>query len=349
MPYELTTRWKLDDLVDVAKDPTVEKAIKVFEKRVKVIEGWRKKLKPAMSAANFSALLDDYEAASREAIRLYAYAVLKFSEDTQDQQAMVLLNKVQQLYAESENRTLFFSLWWKALDEKNAKRLMKTSGDRRYFLEKMRQFKPHTLSEPEEKVINLKNVTGVSAMENLYEAITNKFSYTLEVDGEKKTLTRDELAIYVRSPKPEVREAAYKELYRVYADNGPVLAQIYAAMMRDWRNENVDMRHFNSPIAVRNLGNDLPDTVVETLLKVIRGNASVFQRYFKLKARWIGVEKLRRYDIYAPLAASEKKVEYDDAVKMVLDTFTDFSPRVGELARKVFDETHVDANPRPGK
>jgi len=215
----------------------------------------------------------------------------------------------------------------------------------------MRQFKPHTLSEAEEKIVNLKNVTGANALSNLYETITNKFMFTLEVGGEKKTLTRDELSVYLRGPSPELREAAYRELYRVFGENGPALAQIYSALMRDWRSENVDLRKFKSPIAVRNLSNDLPDAVVETLLKVIQKNAGVFQRYFKLKARWLGLPswKLRRYDIYAPLAASEKTVDYADAVQMVLDTFTEFSPRVGELARQVFDADHVDGGPRPGK
>ncbi len=350
MPYELTN-WKLSDLLASDEDPAAEKALKTFEKKLRAVEAWREKLKPGLSVQAFLTLLDDYEAAGRDILRLYAYATLKFSEDTQNQSALVFMNKIQQLYAEAENRTLFFSLWWKALDVPNAKRLLKAAGDRRYFLEKMRLFKPHTLSEAEEKVVNLKNVNGVNALETLYEAITNKFQFMLAVDGETQTLTRDELSVYVRHPDADIRAAAYKELYRVYGENGPVLAQIYGNIVRDWRSENMGLRKFKTPIAVRNLGNDLPDKVVETLLEVIRANAGVFQRYFKLKAKWIGAPggKLRRFDIYAPLATSEKKIEYGEAAQLVLDTFSEFSPRVGALARKVFDEQHVDAGPRPGK
>jgi oligoendopeptidase F len=146
-----------------------------------------------------------------------------------------------------------------------------------------------------------------------------------------------------------MRAAAYQELYRVYGEHGPVLAQIYSALMRDWRSENVGLRKYKAPISARNLANDLPDSVVETLLDVITENSRIFQRYFTLKARWIGMPKLRRYDLYAPLAEAEKDYPYDDAVRMVVDTFGEFDPRVGALAKQVFDDGHVDAEVRMGK
>ena len=82
---------------------------------------------------------------------------------------------------------------------------------------------------------------------------------------------------------------------------------MYQTIARDWYNENVDLRHFSSPISVRNLGNDVPDEAVDALLSVARKNTKIFQRYFKLKAKQLGTEKLRRYDIYAPLTASDKE------------------------------------------
>jgi oligoendopeptidase F len=348
MTYTLS-RWKLDALLPSADKAEIEKRIKSFERKVKKVEGWRKKLKAAMAAKDFLALLKDYEALQAEGVKLNYFAGLRFSADTQDQNALALLGQVEQLMADVQNRLLFFSLWWKGLDEKNAARLMKTAGDLRYWLEEMRHFKPHTLSEAEEKVINTKNVNGPSAIQTLYEMMTNKFMYTLEVNGEKKTLTRDALGIYIRGADPALRAAAYQELYRVYGEQATLLAQIYASLMRDWFSENVNLRKFKNPIAVRNLANDVPDSVVETLLEVIAENGRVFQRYFKLKAKWLGMEKLRRYDIYAPLAQSEKEYPYEQGVQMVLDTFNEFSPRVGALAKQVFDDGHVDSEVRPGK
>jgi oligoendopeptidase F len=119
--------------------------------------------------------------------------------------------------------------------------------------------------------------------------------------------------------------------------------------VRDWRNENLTLRKFSSPIAVRNLGNDIPDKAVDTLLEVARKNAGIFQRYFKLKARVLGMEKLRRYDIYAPVTKAEKPFEYASAAQMVLESFSEFDPGVGELARRVFDQDHLDSEVRKGK
>ncbi len=348
MPYA-QTRWSLDALLPNREPATFDKALSAFEKKVRKAESWRKTLKASIAAKDFAALIKDYEAVTLEGYRLFAFAQLWFSEDTQSQQAMALLGRVQQTFAQAQNRLLYISLWWKGLDDKNATRLLKTAGDVRYWLEAMRAFKPYTLSEPEEKVINLKDVNGASAMQTLYDTITNRFTFNLEIEGETKKLNREQLMAYVRNSNPDLRAAAYRELYRVYGDNALVLSQIYAALVRDWRSEQVDLRGYKSPMAVRNLGNDLPDKVVDTLLKVIAKNSTVFQRYFKLKAQWLGVEKLRRYDIYAPLAPSEKQVPYGEAVQMVLDTFTAFSPRIGALAQQVFDDNHVDAEVRHGK
>lgn len=345
------TRWKLDALVPSAEPAEIEKALKVFERKVKKVEGWRKALKASITIKDFLALLKDYEAMMWEGSRLGAFAQLRFSADTQDQAVLALMMQTQQLFAEAQNRTLFFSLWWKGLSDKNARRLMKASGDLRYWLEEMRHFKPHTLTEAEEKIINLKDVNGGGALQTLFQTITSKLEFTLDINGETKTLTRDALMVYARDPNPAMRAAAYQEQFRVFVEQGPVLAQIYGALIRDWRSENVGLRKYKTPISARNLVNDLPDSVVETLLDVITENARVFQRYFTLKAKWINAPggKLRRYDLYAPLDEAEKDYPYDDAVKMVVDTFGEFSPRVGALAKQVFDDGHVDAEIRAGK
>jgi oligoendopeptidase F len=247
------------------------------------------------------------------------------------------------------NRTLFFSLWWKELDDTAAERLMAGSGEYRYWLEEMRHFKPHTLTEPEEKIINIKDVTGASAIGNLYTTLTNRYIFHLTVDGELKELTRGEIMVYARSYDPALRAAAYQELYRVYGQDGAILGQMYQTLVRDWHNENVDLRHFSSPMAVRNLANDIPDDVVDTLLGVCLDNRSVFQRFFRLKARWLGTERLRRYDIYAPVVKTDKMYAFDQAADMVFDAFHNFEPRLEELARRVLEQDHLDSEVRRGK
>jgi oligoendopeptidase F len=173
--------------------------------------------------------------------------------------------------------------------------------------------------------------------------------YKIEVDGEEKELTRGELMALVQGSDPDVRARAYQELYKVYGDDGPILGQMYQTIVRDYRNENLDLRGFSDPISVRNLDNDIPDEVVTTLLDVAEKNTGLFQRFFKLKAKWLKIDKLRRYDIYAPVAKSDKTYEYDYAVNLVLDSFKDFTPKVADLAGRVFKEDHIDSAVRQGK
>lgn len=344
------TRWSLNDIIPAAEGPAVDQLVTELETVTQEIEAFRPLLSPDMSGDDFSRAIKAVERFAQVAHRLGSYGPLWFSEDTQNQAALAFMGRMEQLLTEAQNRTLFFSLWWKSLENDAAERLLAYAGDVRYSLEQDRLFKDHILAESEEKIINLKDINGISAMVTLYDMITSKFTFELEVEGEKQTLTRDQLMTYVRNPAPEIRAAAYQEQFRVFGREATVLAQIYTHRVRDWSTENLNLRRFASPIAVRNLTNDVPDAVVNTLLDVCAEQAPIFHRYFKLKAGWLGLSKLRRYDLYAPLTQeSTKKIEYRDAVTMVLDSFNQFSPIAGKEARRVFAEGHIDSEIRAGK
>lgn len=342
-------KWSLEVLFPDHKSPEFEGALQTLDEKVAAFERWREKLRPEIAQEKFTAIIQDLEELTLLAHRVYGYAGLWFTEDTQNQAAQALQARVEEFMAELQNRTLFFELWWKKLDQKNADRLMKNAGDVQYWLEEMRHFSPHTLSEPEEKILNIKNVTGFSALNTLYDSITNRYSFKVEVEGEEHSLTRGELMVYARHHNPDLRRAAYQELYRVYGDDGPILGQIYQTIVRDWRNEHIKLRSYQSPIAVRNLRNDVPDDAVEVLLEVCQNNTGVFQRFFDLKARWIQMDHLRRYDIYAPVARADKTYAFTTGVEMVLDAFDTFEPRIAELAEQVLRDDHVDSEVRPGK
>ena len=329
--------------------PEAEGFLQRIETQTQELEGWRERLAADLPESDFADLLQRYEQLHADVSALYAYAQLWFAEDTAQQEALSFRARVQQLVAEITNRTLFFSLWWKGLDAENAARLLAVSGDCRYHLESLRLFTPHTLSESEERVINIKDVNGIQALTMLYDMITTRFTYKLTVDAEVKELTRGQLMAYAYSPDPAMREAAYKELYRHYDEHADVLAQVYAARVRDWHEENVRLRHFASPISVRNLANDIPDPVTETLLRVIRKNAPLFQRYFRFKAAALGLPKLRRYDIYAPLSDADKTYTFDEAVQMVDAAYRAFSPRLADQAMQALHEQHLDSEIRPRK
>ena len=348
-PNYQQARWSLADLFSAPASPDLEAAFTQLDQAVAEFETHRPVLTADIAPDAFMSVVHRLEEIQDLGSRLYGYAGLYFTEDTQNQAAQSLNARVEQFVADLTNRTLFFTLWWRDLDDANAARLMTAAGDLQYWLEALRSFKPHTLSEPEEKIINIKNVTGVSAINQLYSTISNRYTFKLTVDGEQKELTRGELMVYVRGPNPELRAQAYQELYRVYGADGPILGQIYQTLVRDWRNEQISLRKYASPISARNLINDLPDAAVDTLLDVAQKNVDIFQKFFRLKARWLGVDRLRRYDIYAPVAKAEKKYEFDHAASVVLESFHEFSPQIASLAQRVFDDQHLDSEVRKGK
>ena len=342
-------RWSLADLFSAPNSPELEAAFKKLDQAVADFETFRPQLTPDIAEAAFMGIVHKLEAIQDLGNRLYGFAGLFYTEDTQNQVAQTLTARVEQFVADLNNRTLFFTLWWRDLDDVNAARLTAASGSLQYWLEALRAFKPHTLTEPEEKIINIKNVTGVGAINLLYSSITNRYTFKVTVNGEEKELTRGELMVYVRQADPDLRAKAYQELYRVYGDDGPILGQIYQTLVRDWRNEQIGLRKYTSPVSARNLINDLPDSVVDTLLNVAKKNVGLFQRFFRLKAKWLGVDRLRRYDIYAPVVKSDKKYNYDKAAQIVLDSFNDFDPQFAALAHRVFENRHLDSEVRKGK
>jgi len=120
-------------------------------------------------------------------------------------------------------------------------------------------------------------------------------------------------------------------------------------LVNDWKAENLQLRRFASPIAARNLGNDIPDEAVASLLRVCQKNSGIFQKYFRIKARLCKIKPMSRYHIYAPHRTEQKSYRYQDAVRMVLDAYRGFSPQLAEMAERVIRECRIDARTRPGK
>jgi oligoendopeptidase F len=349
--YELSP-WDLSELLPDTEEATIAARVGELEAAVNVFVAKRDRLHAEMAGAELVEMMQLGEQITTQMYVLGAYGSLWFSADTQSPAALTYRNRMQQTLTGLQNRVLFFDLWWKSLDDDEAAALLPSAThypDYRFYLEDLRRTKPYTLDEKSEQLINVKDANGMDAVITLYSMLTSRLEFTLEVDGEVKTLTRDGLMAYAYSPRPELRAAAYQELYRVYEKEAPILAQIYANRVRDWFAEQVELRSYPSPIAVRNMSNDIPDDAVDSLLEVARRNASLFQRYFALKAGWLGLDKLRRYDIYAPLAASDHTIDYTEAVRMVLETFADFDPQVADKVERVFAQNHIDSEVRKGK
>jgi oligoendopeptidase F len=344
--------WDLTKLVKNPKSPAFQKQIKELEKQAASFEKIKSKLNPKISSTNFKNILQQVEEISENMSRIGGYASLSYSSNTQSDEATSLMSRMSKLGSEISNKILFFDLWWKTqVDEKNAKRLMKDAGELREYLSHKRLFAKYALSEPEEKIINTLDVTGISALVKLYDKITNSYEYKMKIGNKNKVLTREELTNYVRSTNPKIRETAYKTILGKYIENKGVIGEIYQNIVRNWKDEGIEIRGYKSPISMRNIGNDVDDKTIESLLAVCRKNSPVFQKFFQQKAKMLKLKKLRRYDVYAPATANikEKNYTYDKSVKLVFESLGKFSSTLEDYAKKVFNENHVDSEIRQGK
>jgi oligoendopeptidase F len=345
---KVSDRW---DLTHLVKNPRRDLIpyLEALDAQVAQVESARPGLHAAMASSDFRSILALTESIAEGSARLGAFAYLWFSENTKNTRARSFKSQVEERLTAVHNRLLFLDLWWQGVDDENAARLMAEVGDLRYHLETIRRYTPHTLSEPEEKIINVKNVTGRSAVNTLYDVVTNGLTFTMKMGGKIRTMTREELMSYVRSPRASVRQAAYGELYRVFSTHRDLLGEMYRTLVNDWRAENIGLRGFASPIATRNLGNDVPNQAVDVLLATCAKNADIFQTYFRLKAKICKISPMNRYHIYAPHRADTKRYTYAEAVNMVLGAYRGFSSQLADLAEQVLRERHVDGPTRPGK
>jgi oligoendopeptidase F len=352
-------RW---DLADLVKDPSGDafsNFLKSIEDQLVQFEKSRQSLRPDISPAEFETLIHMLESIAEKISVASGYAHLRYYADTSSNEASALVIRMEKLASDIGNRTLFFDLWFKKqLDDENARRLIDAVPHvYREYLRHKRLVAKYSLSEPEEKIINTLEVTGTGALVKIYDKMTSAFEFTMKLKRgrkivEKKFDNKEKLVSLVRSPDASTREAAYKALLEVYKKNSGVLGEIYQNVAVQWRDEAISMRGYKSPISVRNISNNLDDATVEALLAACRKNSVIFQDYFREKAKMLGMKKLCRYDLYAPIssrASDSKKFTYGKAVQSVLGTFGDFDPQFRRLAERVFAERHVDSEIRKAK
>jgi oligoendopeptidase F len=350
------------DITDLVKDPSSEEFsqfLESIEEQVAQFEGSRQLLHPDISTEEFERLIHTLESISEKMSMAISYAYLRYYADTSSNEASALVIKMERLASEISNRLLFFDLWFKKeIDQENASRLINAISMpyREHFRHK-RLVAKYSLSEPEEKIISTLEVTGSGALIKLYDKMTSGFEFTMKLRQGKKTIekkfdNKEKLVSLVRSPDGKRREAAYKSLLQVYKRNSGVLGEIYQNIVTQWRNEAILMRGYKSPISVRNIANNLDDLTVEALLAACRKNVVIFHEYFTEKSKMLGMRKLHRYHLYAPISnkpSDSKKFTYGKAVETILDSFGNFDPQFRRLAERVFTENHVDSEIRKAK
>ena len=351
--------WNLSDLVRDPRSEEFEEFVKSIEQKVNNIENERNYLSNDLKESDFQSIFYSIEDVSEKVSIVDGFAHLKYSADTSSNDAASLMTRMDLMAANVDNRLLFFDLWFrKELDEDNAKRLIESMPIvYREYLKHKRLLAKYVLTEPEEKIISTLEVTGTNALVKIYDRMVNGFEYLMVIKKARKTIkktfsNKEKLLSYIRSIKAEERKSAYQSLLQVYKKNSGILGEIYQNLVLQWRDENMNMRGYESPISVRNASNNLDDSTVRALLNVCKKNSDIFQDYFLEKAKMLGHRKLRRYDLYAPLSlrnSDQKKFTFSEAVNSVLNTFEGFNAQFREYSERVFNEHHVDSEIRKDK
>lgn len=340
-------KWNLKEILEV-KD--FDKLSKEIEKDLEKLKIWVKKLSPKMSREDFEKMLRLEEEMGVKMSRLAYLPHLMEAVNQKDQQAKVLSKKAEDLGLKISQTSTKIGLWIQGkiepkLDDKNAKRLFGVIKDLEYSLLRSREGAKFSLNEKEEEIIRHKDSNGVGVIGDLRRMIETEFEYQL---GKKKIKSQAELLSLVHSPESKVRENAYRALLETQKKNIDKFFAMYQAIVRDWAYE-AKLRGYQSPIRVRNWGNDVPDKAIESLLSVCTEEKGVFWNYFKWKAKSLGVKQLKRFDIYAPVAKKDRKISYEEAVEVVLTSFKEFSAEFWDAAREIMEKRHIDIYPSPVK
>ena len=280
--------------------------------------------------------------------RIGSYASLNFSTDTTNPQVGRLLQRVREQGAKLAQTLLFFDLEWKAVDDAVAAQLLAhpTLGKYRHPLEADLRYKPYTLSEIEEQLIVEKDVTGAGAWVRFFTQLTSAMRFDWE--GEK--VNQSKILDKLHSEDRAVREKAAESVTAGLREKQMELTYIFNTLMLDKANED-QRRGYPTWISARNLSNKAPDAVVEALIQAVTSNYDIVARHYQLKRALLGLDELRDYDRYAPLKidAPETNYSWEEARQVVYNAYTAFSPRLGEIVNRFFDENWIHAPVLPNK
>lgn len=303
-----------------------------------------------LSPAELAAALRKYEALMELAYRPQLFASLAFAGQTNDEKAQALLNRTQEGTTEAFNQVRFFDIELKSMPEPAFQSLLRAPELAGYthFLAALRRFAPHTLSEAEEQLAEVKNLTGRSAFSQLYTEVSSRLRIPVEVEGVQKELTVAEARALRSSPDRALRRRATDGLMKAFEGQSHVLNYCFNVLFQDHAID-VKKRGFGSVEAPTFLEDELGAEAVESLLSTTEQHYGLCQRYMRLKARALGLGDFSSHDVLAPLEATERKVPFEEGRRLVLDSFQAFSPKFSDIAARFFDERWMDVLPRPGK
>jgi oligoendopeptidase F len=342
-----TVHWDLAELtagggaeaVEALLGRAVERA-RAFAERYR---GALERMDGAELAQAMSELAEIYDIVGRAD----SFASLDFSTDTADPARGALVALTDERSTELSTQLLFFELEWAALSDERVEELLahEDLAFCRHHLRSARRYRPYLLSEPEERILNEKSVSGVSAWTRLFSELTAALEVELD-DAEKVTL--DVALARLMSPSRDVRRDTAAAVTSALEPGLRTRAFVFNTLLIDKATDD-RLRSYPNWLASRNLANEASDESVEALVAAVKGRYELARRWYRLKAKLLGIDRLADYDRMAPLAQDEEHVEWTTARELVLDAYGSFSPVLGELAGRFFAERWIDAPPGRGK
>lgn len=345
--------WDLSDLYHAYDDPNIAADVEQLKRDAESFaETYRATVdvQGGPSAEHLSSALKALEQLHEQSSRLQAYAGLLYSADTAKAEHRDLEQRTEQQFAEIQNLILFFDLEWSVLDDVVAQALLQDPRLATYghYLQQLRKYRPHVLSEPEEKVVNEKDLSGSLAWARLHTEITSSLTFSVKRDGMYRNHTLDEVLALFHHPHQDLRRDAHDSLYSVLREQGAVLTYLYDTLIQDHLNMD-RLRSYPDSMAQRHLSNEVDPAAVSAMMEVTEANYGLAQEYFMLKSRLLKLPSLQIYDQYAPVGNVERQYPFEEAREMVLDAYEAFDPQFRSIALRFFDEQWIDAEPRQGK
>jgi oligoendopeptidase F len=339
-------QWDLSDLYNFIDDPALENDKKKIVEQAKEFASTYKGNVADLDEEGMKQALEEYEELIEMAGKIGSYAHLIWSTNTNKAEFGKLKQEASELTSEVHQMLVFFDVEWLAVDDDEARKLIESDELQGYkhYLETSRRYKNHVLSEKEEQVLSAKKVTGRSAWNRYFDETMGAARF--ELDGEE--LTQQEVLSKLHEPDRNLRKRAHASLTETFEDHSRTLTFIFNTLLADKHTDD-KLRNYDSWISSRNLANEIDDETVEVLIESVTNNYDLVHRFYDLKRSLLGYEKLYDYDRYAPILESEKKIQWDEAQEMVLDSYTDFHSEMGSVTRKFFDNNWIDAAMKPGK
>jgi oligoendopeptidase F len=345
-----TINWDLSNLFKSISDPKIST---ILTKSKKDALAFQKKYKGKIKSLSSKELANSFSALEKMLSPIYKvsqFASLSQSTDVMNDKIKVLVNTIDEVESEVSNNILFFDLELGELSQSKIDAHVKAKELKNfaYSVKRSKETAKYNLSEKEEQLSNLKDLTGCDAFKKLYEELTASFEFEFKVDGEKKTMTGSELRALRVHKNPKIRREAMKLFYSRYEDNKLVLTHTYNNIIKEYNIER-KLRGYKSPITVKNIGNDLDDKVIDVLHDITTESNKLVQEYYKLKKKILKLDKMTLADIYAPLPKNDTKYTYEEAKTIVLDSFKRFDKDFYDMAQTMFKEKRVDVYVNKGK